>query len=162
MWCHGIVESIVLGYTRQNSRLFVWCYGIVESIVLVVLLWTTTDQFQGEEDWIFGLAVFASVGALAKWCFVSGLLRMAKYDIMDMAQEKTDLKLLYSGEQWTELSDVITFKIPDIRTACNAIFVEFTFHSLSLLNVHFISVFDTVLGSKWRSFFVVRCGIWAC
>ena len=135
-----------------------WCYGIVESIVLVVLLWTTTDQFQGEEDWIFGLAVFASVGALAKWCFGFGLLRMAIQDIGNMAQEKTDLKLLYSGRQWTELSDVITFKIPDIRTACNAIFVEFTFHSLSFLNVHFISVFGTVLGSKGFSVFVVRRG----
>ena len=123
-----------------------WCYGIVESIVLVVLLWTTTDQFQGEEDWIFGLAVFASVGALAKWCFGFGLFVIGEDDIGECAQEKTDLNLLYSAKQWTELSDVITFKISDIRTACNAIFVEFTFHSLSLLNVHFISVFDTVLG----------------
>ena len=84
-----------------------------------------TNQFDDEENWIFELAVFASVGALAKWCSVFCVANGLDGDIGRVAQKKTDLNQLYSGKQWTELSDIITFKIKDIQIACSAIFVEF-------------------------------------
>ena len=138
---------------RRNIRWYslysVWSYGVVESTALVSLLWTTTNQFEGEELWIFGLAVFASVGALAKWLCGYGLLVMTDGETMNVAQEKTDLKSLYeSGKQYTELSEVIPFIISEFEAACCAVFVEFTFHSLCSLDIHCISVIDTVLGSR--------------
>ena len=131
---------------RFYSLIFVWCYGIVESIVLVILLWTMTNQFEDEENWIFGLAVLASAGALAKWCCGFALMWMTNGDFVDVAQEKTDLVQLYLGKQRTELSDIITFKIKDIQIACCALFVEFPYHSPISLYVHFDCVFTIVLG----------------
>ena len=139
---------------RICSLLFVWCYGIVESIVFVTLMWTMTNQFEDEENWIFGLAVLASVGALAKWCCLFAPLHGSMgalsfyFEILEVAQEKTDLKQLYYRGQWTELSDIITFKIKDIQIACKAVFVEFPYHSASSLYVHFDCVFTILLGWK--------------
>ena len=112
----------------------------------VTLLWTMINQFDDEENWIFGLAVFASVGSLAKWCCCFGLLVTAEGDIADFAQEKTDLKQLYFQKQWTQLSEIITFKINDIQIACCALFVEFPYHSPSLLYIHFDCIFITDSG----------------
>lgn len=127
------------GYTRRDLLQCVWLYGVVESITMVFLLWTKINPFDAAESWIFGLAVFASVGSLTKWLCLYGLLVMTDGETYDVNQEKTDLKSLYeSGNQWCELADVILFKINDLRTACRAIFVESRHRRFHLLHINSI------------------------
>ena len=112
---------------RYYSLMFVWTYSILESIVLYP---SGAVQFDvdGEENWILRLAEYVSWGSIGKWCVGCALLAMAQDAIDGVVQEKTDLKQLYFGEKWTELSDIITFKIKDIQIACSALFVEFPYH----------------------------------
>ena len=97
------------------------CWGLIESIVLSILLWTFTDVFNYREEWIFVIAVFAVIGGLSKMPIAFGLTWMSHDDTQWV---RADLKQLFNGKQWEELSEVILFKMGSLSTACNAIFVE--------------------------------------
>ena len=128
---------------RGLSLLSVWCFGVVESIASVTLLWTAVDVAEGKQEWVYGAAIFASIGALGKWAMMFCLLYMGIDDIEDMAQERTDLKQLFAAEQWAELTEVIIFKMGSVWSACKALFVEFLKYSLFPFCSHFVVVIST-------------------
>ena len=162
---------------RYYSLIFVWCFGVVESIVSTTLLWTAVDGLE-EKEWVYALAIVASIGAIAKWLFGYVLLAMRNVNICDryqwwvgdwnlrktlnLAQERTDLQLLYEGRQWTELVEIIIFKMGSVWSACTALFVEFLKYPLCPFCSHFVIVLFTDLVSREQEFLFFGCGVTVC
>ena len=154
----GDLESDI----RYLSLLSVWCFGVVESIASVTLLWTAVDVAEGKQKWVYGAAMFASIGALGKWTFMFCLLCMGRREIRWMAQERTDLKQLFAAEQWTELAEIIIFKMGSVWSACKALFVEFLKYSLFPFCSHFVIVISTISVSEGYELLFFGRGVTVC
>ena len=135
----AVVTPLSLGgYERENEngkkiissiRFFsssaLWCFGLVESILTVSLLWTVTEGIEDGEPWLMGAAVTTSIGALAKWCLLFGMLWASELETMKIVKERSELLVLLSRGEWAEAAELILFKMGNLSAACKALYVEF-------------------------------------
>ena len=98
--------------------------GIAESVVLVSLLWTVTEGLDDGESWIMGMAVAASVGALCRWCLIFVIIEVLTNRVQILEKERSDVSSLIKKRKWNEAAEQILFKMGDIGSASNALYVE--------------------------------------
>lgn len=117
----------------------VWAYLMMESVFMITWLWGKGVNHLDEDSWMFYVAIYVSVGNIAKWFYIlygemlNGFqitevdhnnVTVKEYRVNHKVKDVTDVPGLLGEENYNEAMEVIAFKWGDLGDAALQKYVE--------------------------------------